>query len=41
MKQKIRANGLIAIDLVLINISIIAAYLLRFGLFSKNWTLLS
>ena len=30
MKQKIRANGLIAIDIILINISIILAYLLRF-----------
>ena len=27
MKQKIRANGLIAIDIILINISIILAYL--------------
>ena len=30
MKQKIRANGLIAVDIILVNISIIVSYLLRF-----------
>lgn len=30
MRQKIRSNGLVVVDIILINISIIAAYLLRF-----------
>jgi len=35
MRQRIRANGLVAVDILLINLSIIAAYLLRFD-FSFN-----
>jgi FlaA1/EpsC-like NDP-sugar epimerase len=35
MKQKIRANGLIAVDVVLINISLILAYFLRFDGINK------
>ncbi len=36
MKQKIRANGLIAIDVFLVNISFVVAYLLRFDLNYAN-----
>ncbi|HHV30645.1 polysaccharide biosynthesis protein [Acetivibrio mesophilus] len=36
MKQKIRANGLIAIDAILVNISLVIAYLLRFDLNYAN-----
>jgi len=36
MKQKIRANGLIAIDVFLVNISLVIAYLLRFDLNYAN-----
>ncbi|MEN2776311.1 nucleoside-diphosphate sugar epimerase/dehydratase [Acetivibrio clariflavus] len=36
MKQKIRANGLIAVDLILINLSILASYLLRFDFSYKS-----
>lgn len=35
MKQKIKANGLIVIDAVLVNISLILAYILRFDSFDK------
>ncbi|NLD46861.1 MAG: polysaccharide biosynthesis protein [Clostridiaceae bacterium] len=35
MKQKIKANGLIVVDAVLVNISLILAYILRFDKFSK------
>ncbi|GAE88929.1 polysaccharide biosynthesis protein [Acetivibrio straminisolvens] len=36
MKQKIRANGLIAIDVFLVNISLVISYLLRFDLNYRN-----